>query len=251
MSNKDNLWRLQDAEGKPVAEKPKPKWKAIGDIVARMKMPDGTYKELGQIQPIRYSDIESRIYEIGSVNHVHPMMASGQITMTDLEDPVADATVDLAREQAASFINPVHHVTDTTTVQMIGAAETLTYRSINTERLRERIREQVIRMDEGYNMTRETIEQTIPNILDMIYREVHRYEARFYDRPMWISLDREHYRSYWLETRSVSVQRRYEMGAGEQSFAGIPIICNVAQAEPIMALGSPLQEGIEGRLYNE
>jgi hypothetical protein len=234
MSNKENLWRLQDEEGKPVAKKPS------HDVKFMMKKADGTWKEIMGMQSIKAANITRSvepIREVGSVNPVHSVtvpvdltinadVMTGPLTLNNnvyWSDTVADATRDYAR--------------------------------INAERLDQRIREEVYRYAGSpfvgaVNPQRESIEQTIPDILTKIMMEVDRYQARYHDRPMWISLDREHYRSYWLEARS-RARQMHTTDVNEMHFMGLMIICNVTQQEPVMALGSAMQEGIEGRLYRE
>lgn len=217
MSNKENLWRLQDEEGQPAAKKPMPKW----DAIFKMKMPDGEYKDIAKLQSLSYARELQPVYEMGSAMPAHHVTMPTSISGTlSFSNTVVDATASLARE--------------------------------NSRRLDERIREEIVHMTEGNifagapTMRHETIEQTIPAIFDVIMAEMDRYRSRYYDLPRFISLNKEAYRSFWLQTR-----RRMPADVNDGDFMGMIVMCNPLQELPVMILGSGIQEGIEGRLYNE
>jgi hypothetical protein len=225
MSNKENLWRLQDEEGKPVADKPKKN----SDVKFMMLQPDGKYKEIMQLQSLNLGDAirtNHPIREIGSVrpiaNPVH------EVTMpVDIEMPIFDVVAEATREHARQL----------------------------EQRIYQSLQEEVAILegnpfDGTAHVRTETIQQRFPDILDLLMREHHRYEGRFNQSPEYLSLSKEAYHSFWVETRNRGF-RRGSRTLGEEHFMGIRVICHPYQDHPVLALGNAEQEGIEGRLYRD
>lgn len=171
MNNKENLWRLKDEEGKPVAKEPMLEEEEVAVYFNNEKL------KLGRMQPMR-----ARLVEVPSFE----TLSMGSF----INDP---------------FVNrPV----------------------IQTR----------------------TFEQEYPDILDLMMRENYRYESSFRQRPEYLSLSKEGYRSFYIEMRG---RRDFTSGMNPERFMGLAVMCNPLQEKTVMALGRPEQEGIRGGLYHE
>jgi hypothetical protein len=214
MSNKDNLWRLQDEEGKPVAEKPE------YGVKFMMKKSNGKYEEVAKLQTLTWTNNSMPIREIGSANPVHETFMPSNDEESALSfavERMEQLMRDERQRRAATYEIPLYE----------GNA-----------------------FDGSFNARTETIRHEVPDIMDRIVREVSRYRRQFYHDPQYISLDKKHYRSFYIEARNSGFYPGSRTFA-EQRFMGLHVICNAMQTVPVMAIGSPIEEAIEGRLYHE
>ena len=90
-------------------------------------------------------------------------------------------------------------------------------------------------------------ELEIPDIREQIYHEARSYERHFGSRPQYLSLNKKAYESLYVINRNEMPSR----GNNEHTFMGIEMMCNPLQEMHVMALGSAIEEGVEGRLYRE
>jgi hypothetical protein len=96
---------------------------------------------------------------------------------------------------------------------------------------------------------RRRVEVEYEDIMHMMHDEFREYMRRFGNRPEYLSLSKKAYESFY-------VLQRHEYGYPSRNldydiFGGTDVMCNPLQEKPVMALGNPIQEAIEGRLYRE
>lgn len=208
MTNKNEAWRLEDENGKKVGKE------SSGDIKMFF---DG--KEVGSMQSISFTNGSSiRPYTIGTLRGPDSWSTYGtthQLTETMREQ--------LESQRSRTFVQAyLGNWTDTDSEWINQDAPPAPIRT-------------------------RTVEMQLPNIEEIMWREMTAYEERMGDRPEYLSLNKIAYESFYIGAR------RYDMPSLSLSitrFRGIEVMCNPLQEHHVLALGGPELE-MQRSLYYE
>lgn len=100
----------------------------------------------------------------------------------------------------------------------------------------------------GTNVEIETtaLIQTMDDIMSLVTEHYTAYNERIGRRPSYLSLNRDAYQSLHV----VLAQQGWRAGTGlAEEFMGMEIVYNPFQGRPVIVLGTPMQELMDGGMY--